>query len=173
MTSGASAKWFVIRSRPQQEIRAVVNLERQGYIAYLPRYARVERRGDKVIRSIRPVFPRYLFMQLGDAKRGWAQINSTYGVSALVSIAGIPVEVPRCIVQEIRDREDADGMVRLGRGRPLGSGDRVRVVSGAFAENIGLFDTVIDSERVAILLDTLGRKVRVILDGDAVMAEGY
>ena len=173
MTSGASAKWFVIRSRPQQEIRAVVNLERQGFITYLPRYARVQRRGNKVIRSIRPVFPRYLFVQLGDATRGWSLINSTFGVSALVSFAGIPVEVPRCILEEIQGREDADGLVRLGRGRSLASGDRVRVVSGAFAENIGLFDTVIDSERVAILLETLGRKVRVILDGDAVMAEGY
>lgn len=173
MTSGASAKWFVIRSRPQQETRAVVNLERQGFIAYLPRYARVQRRGGRLVRSIRPVFPRYLFVQLGDAKRGWSLINSTFGVSALVSIAGIPVEVPRSIVEEIQDREDADGLVKLGRGRTFATGDRVRVVSGAFAESIGLFDTVVDSERVAILLDTLGRKVRVILDGDAVMADGY
>ena len=49
-------------------------------------------------------------------------------------------------------------------------GDKVRVIDGVFDACLGLFEGMADRERVAILLDLLGRKVRVILDGDAVAA---
>jgi transcriptional antiterminator RfaH len=46
----------------------------------------------------------------------------------------------------------------------------VRVLAGAFMDNAGLFDGMGDHDRVAILLDMLGRKVRVHLDVDLVVA---
>jgi transcriptional antiterminator RfaH len=50
------------------------------------------------------------------------------------------------------------------------SGDKVRVLAGAFMDNAGLFDGVADHQRVSILLDMLGRKVRVLLDADLIAA---
>jgi transcriptional antiterminator RfaH len=41
---------------------------------------------------------------------------------------------------------------------------------GVFSARLGLFEGVTDSERIAILLDMLGRKVRVVLDADAIEA---
>jgi transcriptional antiterminator RfaH len=38
------------------------------------------------------------------------------------------------------------------------------VLGGAFCDALGLFEGIRDQERVAILLDLLGRKVRVVLD---------
>ena len=48
----------------------------------------------------------------------------------------------------------------------LQNGDRLR----AFAEYYGIFEAAGENERVAILLDLLGRKVRVLLDTRAVEA---
>ena len=45
-------------------------------------------------------------------------------------------------------------------------GDKVRVLAGAFMDSAGLFDGLADHDRVSILLDMLGRKVRVLLDAD-------
>jgi transcriptional antiterminator RfaH len=46
----------------------------------------------------------------------------------------------------------------------------VRVLAGAFVDNAGLFNGMADRDRVSILLDMLGRKVRVLLDADMVAA---
>jgi transcriptional antiterminator RfaH len=47
-------------------------------------------------------------------------------------------------------------------------GDKVRVIAGAFAESLALFDGQADRDRIAILLDLLGRKVRVSLNAEMV-----
>jgi len=42
--------------------------------------------------------------------------------------------------------------------------------SGVFGDTYGLFEGIADRDRVAILLDLLGRKVRVVLDRESVVA---
>ena len=49
-------------------------------------------------------------------------------------------------------------------------GDKVRIVGGAFGDCYGLYEGLSAHERVAILLDLLGRKVRVVLDSDVIEA---
>jgi transcriptional antiterminator RfaH len=49
-------------------------------------------------------------------------------------------------------------------------GDEIRVLDGVFSACLGLFEGMTDSERIAILLDMLGRKVRVVLDRESVAA---
>ena len=71
---------------------------------------------------------------------------------------------------ELELREDERGFVRLDTRPRFALGDTIRVVDGVFEACRGLFDGMADRERVAILLDLLGRKVRVVLDGDAVAA---
>jgi transcriptional antiterminator RfaH len=44
------------------------------------------------------------------------------------------------------------------------------VLDGAFSSCPGLFEGMAERERIAILLDLLGRKVRVVLDADLVAA---
>jgi transcriptional antiterminator RfaH len=46
----------------------------------------------------------------------------------------------------------------------------VIVEYGAFFDQVGLFDGISDDERVIILLNLLGREVRVRLPADAVRA---
>ena len=74
------------------------------------------------------------------------------------------------IIAELRGREDERGFVRLERRSRFAPGDQIRVVEGIFDACLGLFEDMVDHERVAILLDLLGRKVRVVLHGDAVAA---
>jgi len=74
------------------------------------------------------------------------------------------------VQQRHEGREDERGYVRLDLGPRFALGDKIRVVDGVFDACLGLFDGRTDHERVAILLDLLGRKVRVVLDGDAIAA---
>ena len=74
------------------------------------------------------------------------------------------------VIDTLRSREDANGFIQLDPMPSFSAGDRIRVATGAFADAFGLFEGLSDHARVAILLDLLGRKVRVMLDADMVVA---
>jgi transcriptional antiterminator RfaH len=74
------------------------------------------------------------------------------------------------IIEGLRDREDADGFVLLEQPPRFSPGDRVRISDGAFCDCLGLYEGISGDHRSAILLDLLGRKVRVVLDSQVIEA---
>ncbi len=153
-------RWFVAHTLPQAEQRAVLNLRRQGFKAYLPRYRKQRRHARRVDWILAPLFPRYVFIAMDPARPRWRSINGTFGVHCLVCRGDRPASVPDGVVQDNVTREDADGAVALDPG-PLRKGDRLRVLAGAFAERVGLFEQMAEADRVVMLLDLLGRQVPV------------
>ena len=81
-----------------------------------------------------------------------------------------PAAVPHGVIDALRQREDTQGFVQLERPPRFAPGDKVRVLEGAFCDCYGLYEGMSGRERVAILLDLLGRKVRVMLDTEFVGA---
>jgi len=162
-------RWYVVHTQPNAESRAVLNLDRQGFEAYLPRYLKSRRHARKLERVARPLFPRYLFVHLDPDRDRWRSINSTFGVSYLVAHDSMPIPVPDGIVDAIREREDGKGLVTLDvpAYRP---GEKLEILAGPMAMQVGLFQRMSDNERVVLLLDLLGRQVRVTLPSAAVTA---
>jgi transcriptional antiterminator RfaH len=70
----------------------------------------------------------------------------------------------------LREREDENGLIRLPTTSSLCDRRQIRLLDGSFAIVIGLFESMRDSERVSVLLDLLGRQVRLLLDADAIAA---
>ncbi len=165
-----TARWFVAHTQPNAEVRAVLNLQRQGFDAYLPRYLKQRRHARKAEIVPAPVFPRYVFISIDLARQRWLSIRSTIGISRLVGPAESPLAVPDGIVEGLRNREDDSGFVRLLTPQGLRPGDKVRVLSGAFEECLGLFEGISDEQRTTILLELMGRKVRVTLDAGLIAA---
>ena len=91
-------------------------------------------------------------------------------VSHLVLNGSEPAPVAGAVINALKAREDASGFVKLDQRPKFAIGETVRVLAGVFAENLGLFDGMADRDRVAILLDLLGRKVRVSIDPELVTA---
>jgi len=163
-------RWYVVQTQPHGERKAVWHLERQGFGIYLPRYEKRRRHARRIDTVAAPLFPRYLFVQIDLATQRWRSIQSTIGVSRLVCNGEDPAMVAGGVVDGLRRREDARGFVRLEPRPRFAIGEQVRIVDGLFARCLGLFDGVTDGERVAVLLDLLGRKVRVVLDDLSVAA---
>ena len=163
-------RWYVVQSHPNAEHKAVAHLERQGFPTYLPRYLKRRRHARRVEMVAAPLFPRYLFVTVDMETQRWRSIHSTFGVSRLVCNGDEPAPVPPAVVAALRAREDAGGFVQLVRRPRFASGERVRIIDGVFADTLGLFEGMADRERVAILLDLLGRKVRVLLDEGTITA---
>lgn len=167
---GADPRWYVVQTHVHAEGKAAAHLVRQGYSIYLPRYLKRRRHARRVEMVAAPLFPRYLFVAIDRMTQRWRSILSTVGVTQLVRHGEEPTAVPAGIVDALRSREDECGLIKLGLRPAFAPGAKVRVVEGVFSECLGLFDGMADRDRVAILLDLLGRKVRVVLDGESVAA---
>jgi transcriptional antiterminator RfaH len=155
--------WYVVHTQPQHEVRAQINLERQGFVTYLPRYLKSRRHARKTDFVPRALFPRYFFVALDLARDRWRAIQSTYGVNQVVVVGERPVPLPDGILEDIRAREADDGYVTLGLPSGVKVGSRVRLTDGIFNDYRGVIDRISDDHRVAILLNLLGREVRVFV----------
>jgi transcriptional antiterminator RfaH len=156
-------RWYVVHTQPNGETRAALNLRRQGFNAYLPMFKRLRRHARKTESVSRPLFPRYMFVELDLNHERWRSIYSTFGVSHLLTAGEDPVPVPAGVVDEIRAREGGDGFVELRLPPGVGPGSPVRLIDGIFAEAKGVLDRIADQYRVSVLLQLLGREVRVFV----------
>jgi transcriptional antiterminator RfaH len=170
MTAESYPRWFVAHTHPHAETKATAHLNRQGFDIYFPRYLKRRRHARRIETVVAPLFPRYLFVAIDLNVQRWRSIYSTVGVSRLVCNGDDPTPVPNGIVDGLKNREDANGLIKLDSRPPFRAGDAIRVLDGAFSSCLGLFEGMAERERIAILLDLLGRKVRVVLDADLVAA---
>ncbi len=154
-------RWFVVRTHPNGEFKALGHIMRQGFDAYLPRYLKRRRHARKTDTVQSPLFPGYLFVGMDPEQARWRALNSTVGVSELICNSGFPAPIPDDVIADIRQHEDEHGYVILGEHADLQKGDKVRITEGAMSDQLGIFDAPSDQHRVFLLLDLLGRQVRV------------
>jgi transcriptional antiterminator RfaH len=166
----ADPSWYAVQTHPHAETKATAHLERQGYAVYLPRYLKRRRHARRVEIVPAPLFPSYLFVRIDMFAQRWRSIQSTIGVARLVCSGDEPAVLPAAVIDELQNRHDDAGFVQFDLRPAFEPGDKIRVVDGAFGTCLGLYEGMADRERVAILLDLLGRKVRVVLDRDAIAA---
>ena len=153
--------WYAVYTQSRMESWARSNLWERGFEVYLPLYRRLRRHARRADYVSSPLFPRYLFVR-ADLQAGQKpRIATAPGVGSIVSFGNRPSTVPERIIEEIREREDADGYVEISEAQGLNRGDAVQLAHAALCDQVGLFDCASDNERVVILLNLLGRQVRV------------
>lgn len=162
--------WYVVYTKPNQEMSASRNLLRQGFSVYLPQYARTRRHARKTEVVARPLFPRYLFVALDLNRDPWRSVQSTFGVAGLVMTRDQPAALPQGTVEAIRFCEDPSGYVALNANLALRAGSKIKLLDGIFADHHGVLDRKADQHRVAVLLQLLGRQVRVFVESSNVIA---
>lgn len=167
-SSVPSARWYVVQTQHRCEAQAVRELTSQALEVFLPRYQKKCRHARKVTLVAAPLFPNYLFVRLDPQRQRWRSINGTRGVIRVIASQDGPIPVPDALIAVLRTRLDAHGFVTMSLRQDFAPGEAIRIRSGSFAEAIGLFDGFRDHDRIAVLLELLGGKVRVVLDGDLV-----
>lgn len=154
--------WLVVHTKVRQEEVAARNLERQGYMVYLPQIKLLKRiRGRQRFR-LEPLFPRYLFVRPLVADQSISSIRSTVGVSSLVRFGHRLAVIRDEIVERIRAVEIHRNSAPESEITPFQPGEVVRVADGPLAGMEGLVSEV-KQERVTVLLRLLGDENRVSL----------
>ena len=154
--------WFLAQLRPNSAHIAERNLKWQGFQTFLPRHEETRRIRDKFVTAVRPLFPGYIFVAF-DAEGGlWRTVNSTVGVTRLVSFSLYPTSVPTDIVTLLLDRCDATGT--LQPPRQLQPGDKVHLMTGPFANFAAEIEKTAADQRVWVLMDIMGGRTRVLVE---------
>lgn len=153
-------RWYIASTKPRQEEKAAHHLRNQGFETYLPRYYKTRRHARRVEKVLRPLFPGYVFIRLDTSMDRWRPVNGTLGVNHILTNGDKPADVPVGVVEEIQASEDRGGVVTLQRPA-LKKGDKLRLLQGAFVDCVGILEEMPDDKRVVLLLELLGRQVRV------------
>ena len=167
---GPALAWFCLRTQPKHEHIAAAHLRKEPDIeVYLPRirFRRATRRGP--VWFTEALFPNYLFarIDLAACLRG---VCHTRGVRGVVHFGDRWPIVPEGVIEELRATVGADRVHVICE--ELQPGEAVQIAGGVFHGLRAVVTRVMPSrERVAVLLEFLGRQTTVELPGEAVIRD--
>jgi len=155
--------WYLIHSKPRQEVSAREQLQRQGYETYLPIIPVRRKKRGRTVSENGPMFPRYLFIHLSDKTDDWGPIRSTIGVANLVRFAHSPARVPDNLIAALKQREDSAG-VQIQVKTGFEPGDKVRIEEGPFEGYEAIFQAHTSNDRIILLLQIAEKQISLKLD---------
>ncbi|MFY0610422.1 MAG: transcriptional activator RfaH [Hyphomicrobiaceae bacterium] len=154
-------------TQPHREAVAISHLKHQNFRVYCPMVHKRIRHARRSRDVRRPLFPGYVFVAFESEKR-WQAIRSTIGLQGVVQTGGAPGYLDGSFVEALRERE-TDGIIAKPPS-PFRPGQSVGVTQGPFTNLVGEVIAMRDDERVMILLQLLGRKVKTLIATDALSA---
>lgn len=158
-------RWYVVQTKPQQELRANSNLNSFGVKTFFPQIITKHggKNDSKQKCKTKPLFPRYLFANF-NASQMLQKIKYTRGIQQIVSYGDSPCIVDDELIQVIKSQRAEDGYIHLQKDI-IKPGDRVLINKPHFCDFVGIFEyETKDKDRVSILLTTVSYQVHVILD---------
>lgn len=148
--------WYVIHTKPRQEQRALLNLERQGYECYLPLLAVEKLHKGKLSVVEEPLFARYLFIRLDVSESGksWGPIRSTKGVSHLVTFGKEFAKVDEQLIETLRAHRE---VLSSQPQRLFEQGERVLITEGPFRGLEAIYQMSNSENRAMVLIELLSK----------------
>lgn len=150
--------WYAVQCKANQDARAEIELGRQGFVTFRPKLE-VRRRRSARVESL---FPRYLFLRLGEVVDSFASVRSTRGVLRMVGWSGLVPVVPDMVIHKLMECCDELGVMRKPEAH-LKLGQQVRVTDGPLHDLTGTLLKCSGEERVVVLMTLLQREQRIEL----------
>ena len=161
-----SKEWFILQFKPNSHHQAKKNLTRQGFEVFLPLHISTSRKASRFTNASRPLFPGYMFIKFDKAKLGWHKINSTYGVSSLVTFNSTVKALPTIVIDSLKARYGLSG--KLLPIEKFKKGDQVKILDGPFANFIATVEKYEADQRIWILIDLMGRMTKIQTPSDKI-----
>lgn len=154
--------WYLAQTKPNASHIAKSNLERQGFVVFQPMEKRTIARRARFSDQIRPFFAGYLFVSYPATTAPWSLVNSTYGVTRLVSFGQSPAPVPESVVKELQQACDSDDV--LSFDSEISPGTEIEITSGALTNFVGRVERLAPDHRALVLLEFMGQQTRTRVD---------
>ncbi len=164
------SNWFVVYTQPLKECVAEHHLLDQNFDVYVPRFKKLRRHARKVDEVLAPLFPRYIFVCESD-NGVWRNVNGTRGVVyVLTGSDNHPCFLSDRLIQQLKAQENDEGLVPLDILLQFIKGERLEILEGAFEGQTARFNGLDDKLRVQVLLNFLGREMKLALPSYEVRA---
>jgi len=144
--------WYLVYTKPRQEIVAQVNLQRQGFDTYLPLLQQHKRRRNLYQIVTEPLFSRYLFICLSSEVDDWSKIHSTRGCVSLVRFGAFPARVPDVLIEYLQRKETAHFAQQVTVTPDFKAGHHVRILDGILVGYEGIVEVKNSQQRITLLL---------------------
>jgi len=153
------ANWFLAQYKPNSHHIAARNLARQGFRIFLPMQEETKRARGMFVVQMRPLFPGYLFVAFDRLHGSYRAVNSTYGITRLVSLGDVPTPAPADLIRQLMLRCDTEGKLRPQE--MLKAGDQVTLTKGPFTDFVATIESIAPDQRIWVLMSLMGTQTRV------------
>ncbi len=165
-----SLSWYALRAAPKKEHIAATVLQREaGLDAFCPRIRFLKRTRRGRVQFVEALFPGYLFVR-ADLEVSYRRLLATNGVTGIVSYGQVVPRVPDSFIEELRTGLEED--IREVPEAAICPGQKVTIVEGPFANWQAIVAGLVPArQRVALLLDILGRTLAVEISHESLLVE--
>ena len=160
--------WCVIYTNPGQEFLAISELKKQNFYIYIPLMKKVVKHARKIKEAVKPYFPRYIFINLNTSEEKWKTINYTKGVLKILTSEELPISISSKVIRELKNLEDDKGYINNDNLCQYKQGDKIEILVGALKGKTGYYDTFSDNLRAKILLDFMGRTLKINVNNNVI-----
>ena len=158
--SPKQTEWLCVMCKAQQENTAEDNLKRQGFTVYLPTAPNKSRKRGRVTKTIKAMFPGYLFIEVDLQHQDLSVIRSTLGCVALLRQGLQPAVVPKQVMASIVEAEAVlQGQFKTDQG--FTSGARYELLEQGFQGHTATFLALEGRERARVLVTLLNSQQEV------------
>lgn len=176
---GQESVWYILQTNPQCENKAVEEIRRAGFRAYLPKAARDVRHHRTKLQMIkrRPALVGYVFVRFPDGRPNWYALRQCQGVKGVLYSDGKPYELAHTQIAALmraqrasdydtstarayrlaKRRGERQSIARAAAQERFKPGMSVRAATGPWQHIIARIDRVTKTGTIKAVANILGR----------------
>jgi transcriptional antiterminator RfaH len=139
-------KWFVVYTRPQQELKVAEQLSAMGITNYCPTITIIKQYSDRKKKVSKPLLSSYVLVELEQNERN--KVFSCTGIVRYLFVLGKPAVVPASDINLMQDH--LSGVYNDIKVTTLNVGDSHTITQGPFS---GISGRVVQSDNTKVKLE--------------------
>jgi len=153
-------KWFVVYTRPQQELKVAGQLSAMGITNYCPTITLIKQYSDRKKKVIKPLLSSYVMVQLEEKERN--KVFTCSGIVRYLFFLGKPAVVPASDISLMQYH--LNGVYNDFKVTTLSVGDSHRITEGPFS---GFTGKVVETNNTKVKLELASLGMQITLKKQA------
>ena len=153
-------KWFVVYTRPQQELKVTSQLSAMGITNYCPTITLIKQYSDRKKKVTRPLLSSYVMVELEEKERN--KVFACNGIVRYLFFLGKPVVVPASDITLMQDH--LNGVYNDSKVTTLSIGDSYTITQGPFS---GVSGRVVEINKTKVKLELASLGMQITLKKQA------
>ncbi|MBT43404.1 MAG: transcription/translation regulatory transformer protein RfaH [Idiomarina sp.] len=154
MEALTSDAWYVLKTKPRQDERAIQSLDNQGFEVFGPKLTVKKVRRGKRMSSVEPMFPGYVFVRPDNLIEQFYKLRNTFGVNNVLKFGDSIPTIPQSWIDDLRSMDAA------AESDAPQVGDSVEIKEGPFRGYMAKIVELDGESRCFVLLEWMQKKVR-------------